>query len=81
MRWEISFHSFSHEIIRATQSSASLENAKAHSMAVFKKLRGERKRIAKIVIKELEKGGSVYVREISDMGKPQSNWSLGGKNE
>lgn len=79
MRWEVTFYSSS-EAIHAMQSSASLDCIKTYSMVIFRRLRSEKKRIAKIVIRELEEGGATYVREVSDMGKPQSNWNLGVNN-
>lgn len=77
MRWQITFHSFNHEVIHTLKSDATLDSAKTYAMAVFRRLRSGKKRIAKIVIKGLEEGESTYVREISVLGKPQSNWSLG----
>ncbi|UNM95929.1 hypothetical protein MMG00_12110 [Ignatzschineria rhizosphaerae] len=77
MRWKVTFHSFSHEVIHTMQSEASLESIKLYAMRIFRQLRSEKKRIGKIVIKGLEEGESVYVREINVLGKPQSNWSLG----
>lgn len=79
MRWEVTFHLLNGVEIRSLKSGASFESVKTYAMKVFRGLTKEGDRIARVVIRELEEGGSVYIRRISEAGKPQPNWSFGGR--
>lgn len=81
MRWEVIFHLLSGVEVHSLKSGASFECVKTHAMRVFRRLTKEGDRIARVAIRELEEGGSVYIRRISEAGKPQSSWSFGGRYE